>query len=144
MPGRLLVFQFDADRAIGRGREKIQHVGGVESDGDRITLIILLDALFRFSVLRTRRGKLDALFGDRKFHGVGALVGELRNAAHGVGEFGSFDHHMLVVVARQHCFVIRELPGQNTRDQKAMADLEEEMALVFRKIELRVGPGGAR
>ena len=37
----------------------------------------------------------------------------------------------LVVVARQHRFVVRELSGQNARNQQSVADLEEQMALVL-------------
>src|SRR5437016_10565476 len=34
LPGGLFVLQLDTDRAIGRGAKKIQHVAGVETDGD--------------------------------------------------------------------------------------------------------------
>ena len=70
---------------------------------------------------------------------MGALIGKLRNAPHRIGQLPPLDHHVFVVVARQHRFVIRELPGQNAGNQQAMLHLEKEMALVLRKFELRVG-----
>jgi len=61
LPGGLFVLQFDADRAIGRGAEKIQHVAGIETDGDRLAFEFLLNGFFGFAVLRARCGYFDAL-----------------------------------------------------------------------------------
>ena len=52
LPGGLFVFQFDADRAIGGGAKKIQHVAGIETNGDRLAFEFLLDSFFCFAVLR--------------------------------------------------------------------------------------------
>ncbi len=50
----------------------------------------------------------------RKFHRMRALIGELRDAPHGVVQFVALEYHQFIVVARQYRFVIGELPGQNT------------------------------
>src|SRR5882762_7306808 len=56
LPGGLFVFQFDADGAIGRGTKKIQHVGGIETDGDGLAFEFFLDCFFGLAVLRARGG----------------------------------------------------------------------------------------
>ena len=62
---------------------------------------------------------------DGKFHGMRALVGKLRDALHGIVQFAALDHHVLVVVARQHGFVVGELSGEHARNQQALADAEK-------------------
>src|SRR2546426_5087396 len=113
LAGGLFVLQLDADRPIGGSGKKIQHVAGIEADGDGIALGFLLDIFFRFAVLRARGGDLDAFFRNREFDGVRTLVGKLRDAAHSVAQFGALDDDALVVVARQYSFVIRELSSEN-------------------------------
>ena len=142
--GGLLVFQLDADRAVGGSREKIQHVARVESDGDGIALVFFLDVFLCLSVLRARRGNLDAFGRDREFHGVRALIRKLRNAAHRIAQLAALDHHVLVVVARQHRFIVRELSRQNPRYQQPVLHLEKEMAFILGKVKLRIGTGCAR
>jgi hypothetical protein len=41
------------------------------------------------------------------------LVGQLRNTAYSVAQFGTLDDYGFVVVARQHRLIIRELPSEN-------------------------------
>src|SRR5437016_181773 len=143
LAGGLFVFQFDADGTIGRGTEKIQHVAGIEADGDGLALEFFLDALFCLAVFRAGGGDLDAFFRDGQLHGVRALIGKLRDAAHRIAQFGPLDDHIFVIVPKQHRFVIGELAGQNARNQQAMADLEKKVTFVFRKFDVRVGAGGA-
>jgi len=50
---------------------------------------------------------------------------------------------LFVVVPREYRFVVRELAGENARNQQPMADLEKEVAFVFCKFDVRVGAGGA-
>src|SRR6267143_5515431 len=52
LPGGLFVFQFDADRSIGRGAEKIQHVARIKTDGDGIAFEFFLDGFFCLAVFR--------------------------------------------------------------------------------------------
>src|SRR2546429_5019657 len=143
LPGGLFVFQFDADRAIGRGAKKIQHVAGIKTDGDGIAFEFFLDGFFGFAVYRARSGDFDAFFRNGQLHGVGALIGELRDAAHRIAQFRPLDDHTLVVVPREHRLVVWELAGENARNQQAMADLEKEVAFVFCKFNVRVGARGA-
>src|SRR6266851_7737270 len=124
LPGALFVFQFNADGTFRRSGQKIQNITGIESNRNRITLVILLDDLFCFAVFRTRCGNLDAFFRHRHFDGMRTLIGKLRNAAHGIAQFRALEHYGLVVIARQHCFVVRELPGQDARNQQAVIHLE--------------------
>src|SRR6266566_2450242 len=58
---------------------------------------------------------------------------ELSDAVRRVAQFRSFDDHTLVVVPREHRFVVRELAGENARNQQPVADLEKKMAFVFCK-----------
>ena len=53
------------------------------------------------------------------------LVRELRYAADRVTELGALEHHVFVVVARKHRFIVRELSGENARDQQPMTYLEK-------------------
>src|SRR6266446_10757734 len=70
LAGGLFILQLDADGAVGRGSKKIQHVAGVETDGDRIAFVFLLDILLGLAVLRARGGDLDAFFRNSKLAGV--------------------------------------------------------------------------
>src|SRR6266404_10005503 len=54
LAGGLFILQLDADGAVGGSGKKIQHVAGVEADGDGITLVFLLDIFFGFAILRAR------------------------------------------------------------------------------------------
>src|ERR1700730_8253792 len=142
LPRGLFVFELDADRAVGCGGEKIQHVGRVETDGDGIAFIFLIDIFLSFAVLRAGCGDLDAFLGDGKLHRVRTLIGKLRDAPHGVGKFAALYYNRLVVLARKDRFVIRELAGEDARDQQTVADLKEEIAFVFGEIDLRIGARG--
>src|SRR5882724_10373166 len=77
LSGRLFVFQFDADGAFRGGGEKIQHVTGIETDGDGVARVFLVDIFLGFAVFRAGSGNFDAFFRDRKFYGVRALIGKL-------------------------------------------------------------------
>ena len=72
------------------------------------------------------------------------LVRKLRDPPHRVTQFRALQHYRLIVVARQHCFVVRELPGKDPRNQQPVAHLEEQVAFVFRKVHLRIRACGAR
>src|SRR5260221_5532071 len=136
LAGGLFVFQFDADRAFRGGGEKIEHVAGVEADGDGVALIFLVDIFLGFAVFGAGSRNFNAFLGDGKFYSVRALVGKLRYATHGVCKLCSFEDNAFVVVAGKHSFIIRELAGENAGDEQPMASLEEEMAFVFRKFHL--------
>src|SRR5580704_1263935 len=64
LAGGLFVLQLDADRAVRRSAEKIEHVAGIETDGDGVALVFLLDVFFCFAVLWARSGNFNAFFGD--------------------------------------------------------------------------------
>src|SRR5579859_398016 len=74
LAGGLLVLQLDAYRAIGGRGQKIKHVRRIETDGDRVTLVILLNVFLGLAVLRTGCGYLHAFFRDRELDGMRALV----------------------------------------------------------------------
>src|SRR6266436_1079188 len=139
LSGRLFVFQFDTDGAFRGGSEKVEHVTGIEADGDGVALIFLVDIFLGFTVFGAGSGNFDAFLGDGKFYGMRALVGELRYAADGVGEFCALEDDTFVVVAGKHSFVVRELAGENAGDEQAVAGLEEEMAFVFCEFHLCIG-----
>src|SRR5664279_841230 len=124
LTGGLLVFQFDADGSIGGGGEKIQNISGIETDGDGIAFVFLVDIFFRFTVFRAGGRNFHAFRGDGKFHSVGALIGQLRNAPDSVAELSAFEDNGLVVFARQYSFVIWKLTGEDAGNQQAMANLE--------------------
>ena len=74
LAGGLFVLQLDADRAIGGCGQKIEHVRRIETDGDRVSLVILLDVFLGLAVLRTGCGNLHAFFRDRELDGMRSLV----------------------------------------------------------------------
>jgi len=61
----------------------------------------------------------DAFFRNGQLHGVGALIGKLRDAPHRIAQFRPLDDHALVVVPREYRFVVRELAGENARNSAA-------------------------
>jgi len=77
LAGGLFVFELDADGAVGRSCEKIEHVAGIEADRDGIALVVLLDIFLGFAVFRAGGGNLDAFGGNGQLDGVRALIGEL-------------------------------------------------------------------
>src|SRR2546430_5530553 len=97
LAGRLFVLQFDADGAFRGGGEKIQHVAGIEADGDGVARVFLVDIFLGFAVFGAGSGNFDTFLGDGKFYGVGTLIGQLRYAADSVGEFRGFQGGALVV-----------------------------------------------
>ena len=131
LAGGLFVFQLETDWAIRRGGQKIEKVLRVEADGDRFALEFFFDDFFCFSVLGARRGNFQAFLGEHEFHGVRALIGQLRNAAERVLEFAALDGDSFIHVAWQHSFVIRELAGEFATSEQAAAKLEEEMAFIL-------------
>ncbi len=68
--------------------------------------------------------------------GAGALVGKLRDALDGRGQFTGAHHGELGVVARHHGLKVGELAGELARAQGAMADAEEQRVLVVGKLDL--------
>ena len=80
LAGGLFILELDADGAIGGGGEKIEHVGGIEADRNRIAFVFLLDIFFCFAVFGARRGDFDAVAADGELYSVRALIGELRDA----------------------------------------------------------------
>src|SRR6202008_4331700 len=144
LAGGLFVLELDTDGAVGSGGKKIEHVAGVETDGDRIAVIFLLDRFLRFAIFGARSRNFHAFVRDRKLHGMRALISELGDAANGVAELGALESDRLRIVTRQNGLVIRELASENPRNQEAMADLEKEMAFVLRKFHVRIGAGCSR
>src|SRR5947208_10876031 len=67
LPGRLFVLQFDADRAFGGGGKKVEHVAGIEADGDGVARVFLVDIFLGFAVFGAGSGNFDAFLGDGKF-----------------------------------------------------------------------------
>src|SRR6202142_1515005 len=137
LAGGLFVFQFEADGAIGSGGKKIENVLRVETDGDRVSLEFFFDHLFCFAVFGAGGGNFHAFFREHEFHGAGALVGELRDAAERVLKLAALDYDGLARVARQDSFVIRKLPGEFARSEQASAELKEEMAFILGEFEHR-------
>src|ERR1700752_1748422 len=60
LAGGLFVLEFDADGAVGGGGEEIEHVAGVEADGDVVALVILVDGFLGFAVFRAGGGNFHA------------------------------------------------------------------------------------
>src|ERR1700757_2165561 len=85
LSGGLLVLKLDADGSVGGGGEKIEHVAGIETDGDGVALVFLIDGFLGFAVFRAGRRDFHTFWRDSEFHGMRALVSKLGDAAHGVG-----------------------------------------------------------
>ena len=86
LPRGLFVLELDADGAVGRGAQKIEQRLSVKADGDGLAFVFLFDGLAGLAIFRARGGELHALLIHGKLHGMRALVGELRDAAHSVIE----------------------------------------------------------
>ena len=98
---------------------------GIESDGYRIVFVFLFDGFFRFAIFRAGRGNFDAFRETASFTACERWSASCDDARHGVIQFVALDHHVLVVLARQHGFVIGELAGEHARNQQALADPEK-------------------
>jgi len=82
------------------GGEKIEHVAGIESDGDGIALVFLVDIFLGFAVFGAGSRNFDAFFRKRQVSRRASADPQVcENAAHGVGKFGALEHDAFVIVA---------------------------------------------
>src|SRR5439155_1755169 len=120
------------------GRQKLEQVLRIEPDLQAVALVLDRHDLARLSGFGARRRQLDRAGLEGEAHRPQLLVGHHGGPPNAIGQGAGGGDDGLVVVARYHHFVVRELPGEDPRDQALSADREEEVVLVAREPDRQI------
>src|SRR5262249_8807233 len=133
---RVFVLQLEADTLRLRFLQKVQQILGIQSDRQRLRVVLDIQTLVAFAQLLARRSNRQQILVERELDAPGTLGREEGHPPDRALQMRTRDQSDSVVALGKDLFVVGKVDIEKPRDQLAIPDGKKKMVLRVADFEL--------